>query len=244
MRIGIVSDIHGNAVALDAVLQELLEEPLDEIVCLGDVAAFGPEPGRCLEKVKALEGPVVLGNTDEWLLNPKAAEAELKQGSKTEESVRWGGTQLSKSQHAYLKTFQPTVELELEDGQSLLCFHGSPRSHMDIILASTPQDEVDGMLKGHRARWMAGGHTHEQMLRRVGQIAMVNPGSVGLPRERLADGKVRHPPWAEYALIEVKDGRWRLSLRRALLRVKDVIQAALESDMPHAQDWVQGWEVS
>ena len=64
MRIGLISDIHGNLFALEAVLAELARERLDDLVCLGDVAALGPEPVGVLARLRTAQCSVVMGNTD------------------------------------------------------------------------------------------------------------------------------------------------------------------------------------
>jgi predicted phosphodiesterase len=64
MRIALIADIHGNVVALDEVLAELEEKAVDQIVCLGDVAAGGPRPVETLERLRELDCPVVMGNAD------------------------------------------------------------------------------------------------------------------------------------------------------------------------------------
>jgi predicted phosphodiesterase len=70
MRIAIISDIHGNMVALDAALADIESEHVDQIVCLGDVAEFGPHPREVLARLRALGCPVIMGNTDERLIDP------------------------------------------------------------------------------------------------------------------------------------------------------------------------------
>lgn len=67
MRIALLSDIHGNLVALERVLQERAQEPIDQVVCLGDVAARGPQPHEVIGRLRQLDCPVILGNTDAWL---------------------------------------------------------------------------------------------------------------------------------------------------------------------------------
>ncbi len=67
MRIGIIADVHANLAALDAVLAALAAEPADRIVCLGDVAV-GPQPREVVARLRELNGPIVMGNADAWLL--------------------------------------------------------------------------------------------------------------------------------------------------------------------------------
>jgi predicted phosphodiesterase len=71
MRVALVSDIHGNAVALRTVLKTVEQEDPDRIVCLGDVVANGPQPSESLEMITELGCPVVMGNVDEALLTPE-----------------------------------------------------------------------------------------------------------------------------------------------------------------------------
>ena len=71
MRFGLISDIHGNLQALDLVLAELGKTPVDALVCLGDVASLGPQPRQVLARLRQLQIPVVMGNHDNYLLNPQ-----------------------------------------------------------------------------------------------------------------------------------------------------------------------------
>lgn len=122
---------------------------------------------------------------------------------------------------------------------TLLCCYGSPRSNT----ATTPDTELDTMLGGVRAMIVACGHTHEQMLRRFGELILLNPGSVGLPFQvDRQTGTVRNPAWAEYALIRWQSGALGIELRRVPFDARAVIAAARTSGMPHARWWAADWE--
>ncbi len=141
-----------------------------------------------------------------------------------------------------MRTFQPTIEVPLNEEGSLLCFHGSPRSNQDIILATTRASELDEMLNGHTALLMAGGHTHIQMMRQHNGLIIVNPGSVGLPFERLPFADVpRILPWAEYAIISWVNSRIGIDLRRVSINLAAVKQSANDSDMPDKAGWLENW---
>jgi predicted phosphodiesterase len=242
MRIAIISDIHGNLVALEALLANIERERSDQIVCLGDVAALGPQPRETVERLRGLSGLVVMGNTDAWLLNPRPSAPTDENARRIEEIELWCAKQLSPAALDYLRTFKPTIEMPLSDDTTLLCFHGSPRSNTDVILSRTPEEDLDRMLAGFRASIMAGGHTHMPMLRRHRETIIINPGSVGLPHERAwQTNEVRNPPWAEYALIDGISGKLSIELRRVPLDLNAVKQAALDSDMPHAEWWAGDW---
>jgi len=79
-RVALISDIHGNAVALEAVLDDLAGRHVDELVCLGDVAAGGPQPREALARLRELGCRVVLGNADGWLLEGLPSEPEQEEG--------------------------------------------------------------------------------------------------------------------------------------------------------------------
>jgi putative phosphoesterase len=241
-RIAIISDIHGNLPALEAVLADLDAEGIEQIVCLGDVALFGPQPHEVIARLKDLDCPVVMGNTDAWALDPRPHEMRDENTQRVFDVEFWGTRQLSPADLDHVSTFQPIVEISLGEDTNLLCFHGSPRSNTDVIVSTTREDDLERMLSGFHATVMAGGHTHTQMLRRFGEVMLINPGSAGLPYDRVQlTGHVRHPPWAEYTVVGRQDGRLQVESRRTPFDVPALIQAALESGMPHWEWWIKDW---
>ncbi len=243
MRIALIADIHGNLVALETVLQEIARESVDQIICLGDVAALGPQPHEVVHRLRQLQCPVILGNTDAWLLAAK--------GVKTSDSAilstitSWCAAQLTKEDHQYVSTFSPVLEFPLDEGRSLCCYHGSPRSFDDVIAATTPDAIVNHMLAGAEATVMVGGHTHIQMLRRYADLLLVNVGSVGLPGVNAGSPELpnnHHVHWAEYGLLALEVGRLSIDLRRIPLDMTAVLRAGADSGMPHQEWWMQKWE--
>ncbi len=241
MRVGVIADIHGNLVALDAVLADLDRAGVDRVVCLGDVA-WGPRPRQVVERLRGLEYPTILGNADEELFNLPAEAPGDDNARMTWDIDCWCIEQLSPGDLDYLRGLRPTLETPLGEGTTLLCFHGSPRSFDDVIVATTPDGDLARMLSGYNATVMAGGHTHEQMLRRYKGTILVNPGSVGLPFERgPAPDEARNPAWAEYAVVSREHGVLSVELRRVLIDLDAVVRAIRESDMPHAEEFAQDW---
>ncbi|MCA9995710.1 MAG: metallophosphoesterase family protein [Anaerolineales bacterium] len=237
MKIAILSDIHGNLVALEAVLADIAHEAPDQMVCLGDVAATGPQPGEVLTRLRELGIPIVQGNTDEWLLNPEPWGGDSDFYRRVCDIDLWNAGLLTAVDRAFLQTFQKTVTLDL-GGQSLLCFHGSPRHNKDIIVATIPDTELSSFLDGLAATIFAGGHTHQPFARRYQDKLLLNPGSVGMPYLRV-NGQAQTPPWAEYALLTDTNGRFSVDLRQVAVDVTAVHQAAFASGMPHAEWWIK-----
>jgi putative phosphoesterase len=238
MRIGLIADIHGNCLALDVVLAELARDQVDEIICLGDVAALGPQPREVLARLQEIGCPVVMGNTDAWLAAwPPARAISPEVFAKSE----WCMAQLSADDLAYIRAFPPVIARSLGNGTTLLCVHGSPRSYDDDLRSTTPPDMLDLMLDGADATIIVGGHTHLQMVRRHGTMQLINPGSVGLPGVGPAPPYNTDVHWAEYAVLAVQGGRTEISLRRTLLDVPAMIAVAEASGMPHVAVWASQW---
>ncbi len=239
MRIALIADIHGNLLALDAVLAELEQESPDRLICLGDVAA-GPQASEAVERIRALDCPVIMGNWDAWFVDG-VPDDERELERRIGEIGRWWAEGISEEDRSYIASFVPTVELTLADDAKMLCFHGSPSSFNDVILSTTTEAAVERMLDGINATVYAGGHTHVQMLRRLRSSILVNPGSVGLPFRRWLPDKICVAPWAEYALVSSEDGRLNVELRRTAYDVDRFLRISADSGMPHAEWWIDTW---
>jgi putative phosphoesterase len=229
-RLALISDIHGNAVALDAVLADLAGHEVDEIICLGDVAAGGPQPREVIARLLELRCQVVRGNAEGWLLDglPTGSSGETR---RLGEVVEWARAQLAPGELDYLAAM-PSRLRATADGVSFFCFHGSPRSNIESLLATTPEAALDEALAGTPAvSVLAGGHTHLQLLRPHRQGLLVNPGSVGLPLGAVGASEPPLPTWAEYVVVEVSDGDVEIVFRRVPVDA-DALAAATEA-MPH-----------
>ena len=238
MRIAIISDIHGNAVALDAALADLRRHPADRLVCLGDAIQGGPQPAAVVARLRELGCPVVMGNADDWLLTGESHGGEPT--TEQQRTVRsWSLAQLSEADRAFIAAFAPTVEIPLPEGRRMLCFHGSPGSFDDVLLPETPEDEVRRLLGASAASVLCGGHTHLQQLRRLSDALsdalFVNPGSIGLAYARhQPQDAFRADPWAEYAVLSADDGRLAVEFRRVPFDLDAYLQVICDSGIPGA----------
>jgi putative phosphoesterase len=240
MRIAIISDMHGNCVALDAALADLKQQAVDRLVCLGDAVQGGPQPAEVVARLRALACPVVMGNADAWLLSGQEAGSEVispERRVKMEAVREWSLSRLTADDRALIASFQPTVSIEAGAGQRLLCFHGSPASFDDVILPKTPEDEFQRLLGGYAGSFLTGGHTHLQQVRRLNDHFFFNPGSVGLAYSHQQSGEDLHAdPWAEYAVLTVAPGRVGLEFRRAAFDVAELVRVYHDSGRPHAAE--------
>ncbi len=238
MRVALISDLHGNLIALDAVLADAAKSGVDRVVCLGDVATLGPCPHEVLARLRALGCPCIVGNHDAFLLDAALIRAYTETPIVVD-AVDWCRAQLSADELGFVRTFVPELTIELGGGATLGCYHGTPRSHMEDLLPTASADELDRLLDGRVATVLAGGHTHLQMVRAHRDSLVVNPGSVGMPFLEAPAG--RPPtilPRADYAIVEAAaDGAVEVRLKRVPLAKRALREQAAACAFP-LRDWL------
>jgi putative phosphoesterase len=219
MRTLILSDIHGNFPALEAVLQQ--EKQYDVCLFLGDVVDYGPFPNECIAFLKQEMDFGVIGNHDNALAYGVdcGCRGDFKRYS--EETREWHKNLIGKSEVAFLRLLQPLNQVSI-DGNSLFLAHASPQGDLFRYLL---ENEVDEALDGITAQIVLLGHTHVQFQKHVGNTLVVNPGSVGLAR----DGGQ-----ACYAILE----NGVVTLKRLAYDVDKTIKALLAS--PISQESKEG----
>lgn len=189
MRLAVVSDIHGNLAALDAVLADLATVRPDLVVHGGDLALNGPHPAECVDRVRELGWPGVVGNTDQalWTLPPTLPENTLKVFrvliAATAELL--GGERIGWLQ---------TLAAEWRDGNDVALVHAVPGDTWKGVLPHESDAALRTFYAPLRAALAVYGHIHRPYVRRMPDLIVANCGSVGLPW----DGD----PRAAYLLVE------------------------------------------
>lgn len=233
MTTALISDLHGNLVALDAVLADAARAGVERIVCLGDVATLGPRPREVLARLRTLGCACIVGNHDAFLLDDALIHTYTETAIVVD-AVDWCRAQLSADELDFVRTFVPELTLPLGGDATLACYHGTPRSHMEDLAPTATPDELDAFLAGRAATLFAGGHTHLQMLRQHRGALVVNPGSVGMPfREAPRGAPPTILPHAEYAIVSADEVR----LRRVPLSKQALREQAASCDFP-LRDWL------
>ena len=213
-----LSDVHGNAVALEAVLAELERADADLVVFGGDLT-WGPLPLETLALLDALALPAlhVRGNAERALLEPSEEPTERE---------RWLAAAHSEDALAWLATFAESVSVEIDGLGPVRFCHGSPRSDEELVTPETPADRMRELSAGIEERTLVTAHTHLQFDRRVGDLRSVNPGSVGMPyAER---------PGAYWALLGPD-----VELRRTEYPVEDAVARYRASGDPLTEQMVE-----
>lgn len=172
-RVAVLSDVHGNATALAAVLDEVAREEPDVVVFGGDLT-WGPQPRETYELAAALEpARFVRGNADR-------AVAEQTQDT---ENALWMQERHSGDLRAFVERFEQHVVLDVDGLGAVRFCHGSPRSDEECVTPETPAARVREFMDGVPERALVSAHVHLQFDREVAGIRSINAGSVGLPYE-------------------------------------------------------------
>jgi putative phosphoesterase len=237
VRLALVSDQHGNDVAFRAVVEDVERLGVDEVVCLGDTTQGGTEPRQTLDRLAALGCETVLGNADDLLLEVPADSPEPIT-ERLLEVREWTLAQLDSSHVEQMRSFAPVIRKEL-GGVRMVLFHGSPRSYDDVLLPELGGEALEPFF-GNDAALLAGGHTHLQWTRRIGDAIYVNPGSVGISYDRHRDPPPLRP-LAEWALVTAADGAVAVEFRQVRYSIDDVVAAAARSGRPYADEWAAQW---
>jgi len=237
MQLAVISDIHGNCLAFDRVLADIRRQGIDQIVCLGDAIQGGAQPAETIKRLREVNCPVVMGNADAWLLTGVETSPH-EQANEQQLAVRaWSLAQLSNEDRAFMQQFQPTIEIVLEAGKKLLCFHGSPHSFDDIILPDTSEDSLRQLLGGFDATLLTGGHTHTQQWRRLRNAWYFNPGSVGLAYNwQIPEEQFQADPWAEYAIVSSEGESIGITFRHIPFEVEELARITRASGKPYAEE--------
>src|SRR3954454_10170968 len=113
MKIALISDIHGNLVSLQAVLEDINKCHVDQIICLGDVATTGPQPHEVITLLRELNCPSLMGNHEDYLLQPVWIQSRHQ--SRLEDTLNWCEAQLTEDDFKYLRASQRHIEVQLDD---------------------------------------------------------------------------------------------------------------------------------
>jgi putative phosphoesterase len=186
MKIGLIADPHSNLAAFKAVLKDMPR--VDQIICIGDLVGYAAEPNEVVNLARSKRMKVVMGNHDYAAVtrdvrgfNSLAAQAAL-----------WTADKLSEENLKFLSNLPTQLKLNLK--QKLYVVHGSPRDPLnEYVFPDYPNRELARILEGVDADIVALAHTHVPMKRMIMGKLVVNPGSVGQPRDR--------DPRASYAVL-------------------------------------------
>jgi len=223
MRIAIFSDVHGNVVALEAVLAAIRREAApDALFVAGDLVLLGPRPAEALALLRSIDGArFVKGNTDQYLID---------YGDDVED-VTFARAHLSDDEIAFIRDLPFEQRLEAAPGHELLVVHANPRDLEQAIKPGAAAALIRPLLEGVTAEVVAFGHYHVPFMRRLDQWTLLDVASVGMPR----DGDQR----AVYATLTWDGGAWQVEHHRVPFDIEAVARDYAAVGYPDAQQAAQ-----
>lgn len=200
MRFAVVSDIHGNLTALEAVIEDIARRGVDRVVHGGDLALVGPRPGEVIDRIRELGWPGVVGNTDELLWRPEEQARQRDRAPQLETLLRWlfdvyapyTLEQIGEERLAWLRDLPAELRIN-----GIAIVHASPGDLWRAPMPDASDRDLGVTYRPLESPTVAYGHIHRPFTRAIGGLVVANAGSAGMPW----DGDKR----ASYLIVE--DGR-------------------------------------
>ncbi|MDR0266487.1 MAG: metallophosphatase family protein [Sphingobacterium sp.] len=231
IQLAIISDIHANIIALDAVLADISKRDITQIYCLGDLVDFAPWGNEVIARIQEKNILCLLGNHDQRIAFDEAIiplpHHDAKETLNREIAINLSKKEISAPHKKWLATLPYNIELTFKIGKSLrkiLLVHASLQSNDEYIHQSTPKADLSAQLKKRAIDILVMGHTHHSYVQQSEDILFVNCGSVGRSKEK--DRK------ATYSIITLSKEGVEAQIVKVDYPIIEVAKAIYSSDIP------------
>ncbi len=226
MRLGVLSDIHGNLVGLDACLADLQAQGgADAIVAAGDLCVDGPKPRKVLQRLEQLGVSCLRGNSDRYIADGRGEAID----STAEAQLAWTRRDLGEKWVNWLRDLPFALRIGDDDNQ-LLVVHANPKTDFEHLWPDADDATLERLVGDETATAIAFGHLHLPYVRMWRGKLLVNVASAGLPK----DGD----PRACYAILTERDGGWQVKHRRVSFDVKKVATQLADCGIPGSEELI------
>jgi putative phosphoesterase len=225
MRIALLSDIHGNLLALDACLADLESQGgADAVIVAGDLCLDGPKPKKVLQRLEEIGAGCIRGNTDRYLSEDGETFEPVEAAQ-----IAWTRRDIGERWLSWLKDLPFALRIGEDDNQ-LLVVHANPKTDDEHIWPDADEQELERLVGEESATAIAFGHLHIPFVRMWRGKMLVNVSSAGLPK----DGD----PRACYAIFTERGGGWQVKHRRVAFDVKKVATQLADCGIPESAELI------
>ncbi len=219
MKVAIISDIHSNLEALGAVLKDIKKLRIKNIICAGDIVGYGADPNECCNVIRQMKIPSVLGNHDRASIDLKDLD---RFNSYAQQALRWTNKILSKENKEFISKLHKSVKIEV-DNRTIIVTHGSLNDPLfEYIYPNTSDNILNKMVS--KVDVLVLGHTHHPFIRKLeNNKIVINPGSVGQPRDNIAK--------ASYAIYDTST--FQTSIRRISYDINKASKKIITAQLPN-----------
>ena len=225
MKFGLISDIHANLPALDAVLTHAESKKIELIYNLGDSIGYGGFPNQVINSLRSNNIISIKGNYDRKVLR---INHNFDKWSNTKNPIKllafkWAYDQLSDDNIEFIRSF-PEQRSSRIVNKKILFVHGSPVSRKEPIYENTPNSRLAELIKIADSDIIFCGHTHQNMIKKYNNTVFINPGSIG----RQHDGD----PRASYAIINISKANIKIDFYRIPYNIEMAVQEIYNNGLP------------
>ena len=185
MRIALLSDIHGNLPALEAVLSDIQRQRVEATYCLGDLVGYAPFPNEVIDRIRRERFPTIMGNYDDGVGFDRdecgCAYREPADQRLGDRSLTWTKAHVTPDNKAFLRSLHSQIRFHA-DGKRVLLVHGSPRKINEYLFEDRPVSSFQRLAAASEADIIVFGHTHKQFSETIGSTLFFNPGYAGKSR--------------------------------------------------------------
>lgn len=203
MKLGIISDVHANIIALEAVLARLREAEVDQIICLGDLVGYGTAPNEVIERLQQEQIDCTLGGSDEQLAFDFAAR---KRNGVADKTIAWTRSVIEPQHISYLRELPIQARLRTPIGR-LRYFHSTMHSTNDKLDAGASDKVLNKLLEECKCRILVFGRSHVPVAKKLDNGWLINPGSVGL--------SLNGEPGADYVVVDITPDKVDIHMDKA-----------------------------
>ena len=238
MRVALLGDVHANLPALEAVLDHMQAQDIQQIWNVGDFVGYGAFPNEVIQVLRSADAVSIVGNYDLKVVHFPEKENKWRKSKQSDKfrAFQWAYQELTSENRRYLAKLPEEVRMRA-GGRRVLLTHGSPASNEEHLTSETSDERLAFLLQEGRAEVMICGHSHQPFARQVGEAWVINTGSVGRP----GDGD----PRACYATLVINKKGLTVQHYRVEYDVQRAAQAVRQKGLPEAfaQMFLQGYDL-